>query len=325
MPPEVRNNQCPLCKRPLMGEPHPAARPIRLCFECQSMVEVIIPPGPVGIGTNAAATMNDTLQSFASVEVSAAEVAAAPTTGPLVEEQPAEAVSAPAITNPMAEREQSPTAPATTGGLSSKSADPWASPLPSYEYSEREWKGQLEPEPRRRMPGLLVLLVAVVLLGGAGYAAFKMGYADFGLVGLGEKEETVAAQTQPGVEDHGEATNASQAAAPAQEEPESGQAADGKTADTSETPQTVEGTIALQAASFPNGAGAREYADKLIKAGVPADIVEADLGRRGRWYRVKVGRFKTSEEALRFAARMRERARAAGIDLNLILSNYEGE
>jgi cell division septation protein DedD len=79
----------------------------------------------------------------------------------------------------------------------------------------------------------------------------------------------------------------------------------------------------LQAASFPNQAAAGEYVEKLIRAGVPAYTVHADIPGRGRWFRVRVGKFVTSDEAARYAAEARQRARAASVDLNLIVCDYQ--
>ena len=69
-----------------------------------------------------------------------------------------------------------------------------------------------------------------------------------------------------------------------------------------------------------NEAEAKQFAEKLVRAGVPAYVVSAELGQRGKWHRVRVGSFLTADEAMRFAIEARERAKAAGValkDLNL--------
>jgi hypothetical protein len=88
-------------------------------------------------------------------------------------------------------------------------------------------------------------------------------------------------------------------------------------------PEVSTGQYSLQAASFPSSGGANEFAEKLVRAGVPAYVVSAVLPGKGRWYRVRVGRFNTQEEASRFAGDARLRARTAGVTLQLIPCAYE--
>ena len=85
----------------------------------------------------------------------------------------------------------------------------------------------------------------------------------------------------------------------------------------------AQGHFALQAASFPTEAGANELAQKLRSAGVPSYVVSVDLARRGRWFRVRVGRFNSAEDAQRFAGDAQQRAKAAGISLPLVVSQYD--
>jgi len=79
----------------------------------------------------------------------------------------------------------------------------------------------------------------------------------------------------------------------------------------------------LQAASFPKEAQAKEFSDKLVRAGVPAYIMSIDIPHRGKWFRVRVGRFPSADEAGRYASQARQRARAAGITLDLIVCDFE--
>lgn len=88
-------------------------------------------------------------------------------------------------------------------------------------------------------------------------------------------------------------------------------------------PEVANGQYSLQAASFPSAGGANEFAEKLKRAGVPAYVVSADLPKKGRWYRVRVGRFNTAEEASRFAGDARLRAKTAGVTLQLIPCAFE--
>jgi cell division protein FtsN len=86
---------------------------------------------------------------------------------------------------------------------------------------------------------------------------------------------------------------------------------------------TSTGRFSLQAAAFPVQAGAEELAEKLRRAGVPAYVVSADMGKRGIWYRVRVGRFETAEEAKRYSNDAQLRGKSVGITLQLIVCQYE--
>lgn len=86
---------------------------------------------------------------------------------------------------------------------------------------------------------------------------------------------------------------------------------------------TGRGRYSLQAAAFPNEPGASEFSERLKRAGVPAYVVPADIAGRGRWFRVRVGRFETAQDADRFASEARQRANAAGLSLRLIVSSYD--
>ncbi|MFY9609282.1 MAG: SPOR domain-containing protein [Blastocatellia bacterium] len=87
--------------------------------------------------------------------------------------------------------------------------------------------------------------------------------------------------------------------------------------------ENTEGRYALQAAAFPSETGATEFCERLKRAGVPAYVASADIAGRGRWFRVRVGRFESAEDANRFAAESRRRARASGLTLQLIVSSYD--
>ena len=92
--------------------------------------------------------------------------------------------------------------------------------------------------------------------------------------------------------------------------------------DAAATDNSVQGQFSLQAASFPTQEGADEFAERLRRAGVPSYVVPAELLRRGRWFRVRVGRFNSAEDAQRFAGEAQQRARAAGIAVQLIVCQY---
>src|SRR5215469_226752 len=107
-----------------------------------------------------------------------------------------------------------------------------------------------------------------------------------------------------------QATQAAQATPPAQATPQaqatpSAQAAGAK-------------MTSFQTASFPNEASAKQFQDKLVQAGLPAYVVAADIPHRGKWYRVRVGKFASQEEARQAGESWRKRAAAAGINLQLV-------
>ncbi|HWN99275.1 MAG TPA: SPOR domain-containing protein [Blastocatellia bacterium] len=83
------------------------------------------------------------------------------------------------------------------------------------------------------------------------------------------------------------------------------------------------GRYSLQAAAFPNETGANEFCERLKRAGVPAYVVSAEIAGRGRWFRVRVGRFETVQDAEKFASEARLRARSSGLNLQLIVSSYD--
>ena len=82
------------------------------------------------------------------------------------------------------------------------------------------------------------------------------------------------------------------------------QAASDKTADPVQSPAIVANSdaspnvlYAVQLYSFKEKFRADTIVNSLKTAGVPAYMQMSDLGDRGTWYRVRVGSFKTAEEA----------------------------
>lgn len=67
------------------------------------------------------------------------------------------------------------------------------------------------------------------------------------------------------------------------------------------------GNITIQIGSFNDRAQADERISRLKNAGIDARIVSANLGSRGTWYRVQVGRFPSREQATGFANQLRGR------------------
>ncbi|HEY6328021.1 MAG TPA: SPOR domain-containing protein [Blastocatellia bacterium] len=84
------------------------------------------------------------------------------------------------------------------------------------------------------------------------------------------------------------------------------------------------GTISFQISSFPGQAGAEEMSRKLSGIGIPAYVVAADIPHRGKWFRVRAGRFTTMQQAEGAAAEWRQRAAKAGISLQqMITCDYQ--
>ena len=208
--------------------------------------------------------------------------------------------------------------------------DPWEDPLPAWDRSQNEWPVLMGP-PRRKQFGVLrVSLVVVVLLAAAGFYFLilqptlrerrtSVPVASKGAEGKGA--ERPAASAQPSASEAKPAEPGPRPVAPSP---------------SSETPATVDpkpiqvpedanthGKFSLQAAAFPNQAGAEEFAEKLKRAGMPSYTVSADLGRRGRWFRVRIGRFNSADDAQKFAAEAQVRAKAVGLSLQLIACQYD--
>jgi len=57
------------------------------------------------------------------------------------------------------------------------------------------------------------------------------------------------------------------------------------------------GSHAVQVGSFSAEKDATALKQKLVKFNYPAFVVEADLGAKGRWYRVRVGPYSDAEQA----------------------------
>lgn len=110
---------------------------------------------------------------------------------------------------------------------------------------------------------------------------------------------------------------------PAGTQPAASQPAASQPAVPAGTTNDPSGRFALQAASFPSPAAAGEFATKLVRAGVPAYVVSAEIPKRGRWYRVRVGKFSSQDDANKFAGDAKLRAKTAGITLALVVCDYE--
>ena len=70
-----------------------------------------------------------------------------------------------------------------------------------------------------------------------------------------------------------------------------------------------EAPFVVHTSSYRNLNLAVKEANRLARKGVDAFVSEADLGDRGLWYRVLVGRFATADDARSFARDLKERER----------------
>jgi cell division septation protein DedD len=68
----------------------------------------------------------------------------------------------------------------------------------------------------------------------------------------------------------------------------------------------------VQVGSFNAASQANERVSSLRAAGFDARATAVEIPGRGTWHRVQVGRFREREEAAKVAARLREKASAAG-------------
>ena len=204
--------------------------------------------------------------------------------------------------------------------------DPWEAPLAAWDYSHSEWPVLVGPDRRKTFTTVRWAVAIVVVLASA--AAFFLVYrsanpqraadTDAGTtnVSAGDTQlvdgsadspaQSPVAQTQP--------DKTAPASQPA--EAASGEAVESNGGG-------AQGRFSLQAAAFPTQDGADEFAVKLKRAGLPSYVVPADLARRGRWFRVRIGRFNTAENAQRFAGEARQRARVAGLSVQVIVCQFD--
>jgi cell division septation protein DedD len=80
-----------------------------------------------------------------------------------------------------------------------------------------------------------------------------------------------------------------------------------------------DGNFTVQVRSSPDESDARAAAQALGAAGVEAYVVRADLGARGVWYRVRIGRYATRDEASQAAVKLRSSGRVS----DAIVQSYE--
>lgn len=207
-------------------------------------------------------------------------------------------------------------------------ADPWDDPLPAWDYSRNEWPVLLGPNQQISVTKhrALFAAIAVVALVAAVYLLIYRPISAKQRAAVttdSSAQEPATASLEPrasGSESAAGAQNAAVPSASLNSKPEQTAASDAAAPNKT---NNANGRFSLQAAAFPNREGANELAEKLKSAGVPSYLVAADIARRGRWYRVRVGRFNSAADAGRFAAEAQMRAGTSGLSLQLIVCQYE--
>lgn len=166
------------------------------------------------------------------------------------------------------------------------------------------------PEPRSRF-GLLALaavLVVAVCLG----LAWQFVLKDL-IIGRPAVTSPGIAATPPASPAPDSAASTPVSTPPpadAPKTPDSAPPATVATPDAPSKPSGESGGFTIQIRSSPNESDARQFAESLKAAGFDAYVMRADLGAKGIWYRVRVGRFESREEAQREIGKLRSNAKA---------------
>lgn len=203
--------------------------------------------------------------------------------------------------------------------------DPWADPLPAWDYSHTEWPVLVGSARRRSFRTLIAPFAALVVLACAGgfYLSIHQPASGERLPGVAADSSAaggVAASADPHVSARSADSGAQQAAAASSSNTLA--SIDSNPSQATED-GNAHGKFSLQAAAFPTQAAADEFAEKLRHTGVPSYVISTDLGRRGKWFRVRVGRFNAADDAQRFAAEAQLRAKAGGMSLQVMVCQYE--
>ena len=210
-------------------------------------------------------------------------------------------------------------------------ADPWQDPLPAWDYSHSEWPVLVEPNKRKsfRRLGAPVAAIALFACAVGSYLLINRPTGPERRTATDSGRTAQASAVQLGATAGGSADSDTRkrVAATLSEAPASAASQPAETvAREPVTPKestNAQGRFSLQAAAFPTQVGADEFAEKLKRTGLPSYVVPAELARRGRWFRVRVGRFNAQEEAQRFAGEAQQRARSAGLAVQLIVCQYD--
>jgi cell division septation protein DedD len=209
-------------------------------------------------------------------------------------------------------------------------SQPNGDPLFSWDYSSEDWPMLVGPGKRRSHRKLRALVTLAVLTCVAGFYFLISQPASNGQ----RKAEPSATSSAQLVSTVAETRPAAASVLTDAPKPASSSSQDTSTitdasqpivreVKTSSETQEAGGRFSLQAAAFPTQAAANEFAEKLKRAGVASYVASADLARRGRWFRVRLGRFDSAAAAQTFAREMQLRAKAASVSLQLIVCQYD--
>jgi cell division septation protein DedD len=202
-------------------------------------------------------------------------------------------------------------------------ADPWEEPLPAWDYSQNEWpvlvgpgKRGVQRRPRAVILAFMILIVAVLTY----FLIYRPASAERGTRDSGAVARDADSHSAAAAEEQKQASSPSVNPSHAVSTPSEPATA---TSTVVNENNNAQGKFSLQAAAFPTESGATEFAEKLKHAGVPSYVVPAEVARRGRWFRVRIGRFNSADEAQRFASEAQLRAKTTGLALQLIVCQYE--
>lgn len=199
-----------------------------------------------------------------------------------------------------------------------------------WDHSKHHWPILVGPARTKSFSRMRAAMVGLTLLGSAAVFYFLV----YQPMTRGGGKATPA----PSATSDRAATGAESGAAPARTDAQKSESARPEEAQSAPIPKPEQtaavnedsskmdtrGRFSLQAAAFPTQAGADEFAEKLKRAGLASYVVSADMGRRGTWFRVRVGRFESAEAAKQYSAEALLRAKAAaGISPQLIVCQYE--
>lgn len=207
--------------------------------------------------------------------------------------------------------------------------DPWEASPPAWDYSQSEWPVLFGPTDRKSFRKLRSAIAAVVLLICATgfYSLIYQPSTPARGTATDSGTRTPVSAVEPRAAAVGSVDRAAlEHASPTPSEALTRAASQAETVArevVASNDNSAQRRFSLQAAALPTQGDADEFAEKLKRAGVPSYVVPADLARRGRWFRVRVGRFNSAEEAQRFAGEAQQRARAAGFAVQLIVCQYD--
>jgi cell division protein FtsN len=283
---ELSHQSCPLCRR--SSGPSSAAPMTKLCEQCRTLV------GSAFGGTMSAPRQDVQSAAVLNVPYSASlEYVFEPKSDPVPEGESFHFESESAL-------EIEPGEQATFDEAA----------IPGWDYSGGEWPVLLSQRKGNPLAQFKTAFVIIAILAIAAAFYFFLLPALQGQRPKPAAQERAPVIAQPAVpQADGQSANASKTPPDSQSTPTE--------------PVNVDGKFALQAAAFSTQSEAEALADNLKEAGVPSYVVSANLARRGKWFRVRVGRFNTAEDAQKFAGQAQLRARSAGMSLQLMVVPYE--